>query len=34
MALAVGGGILWLLTLIAGVAADYLTRNWVGTPGT
>src|SRR5439155_6842311 len=34
VALAVGGGILWLLTLIAGVAADYLTRNWVGTPGT
>ena len=34
VALAVGGGILWLLTLIAGVAADYLTRGWVGTPGT
>jgi len=34
VALAVGGGILWLLMLIAGVAADYLTRGWVGTPGT
>ena len=34
VALAIGGGILWLLTLIAGVAADYLTRGWVGTPGT
>jgi len=34
VALAVGGGVLWLLTLIAGVAADYLTRGWVGTPGT
>src|ERR1700730_18447444 len=33
VALAVGGGILWLLTLIAGVASDYLTRGWVGTPG-
>jgi cytochrome c oxidase subunit 4 len=33
VALAVGGGLLWLLTLIAGVAADYLTRGWVGTPG-
>jgi len=34
VALAVGGAVLWLLTLIAGVAADYLTRGWVGTPGT
>jgi cytochrome c oxidase subunit 4 len=33
VALAVGGGLLWLLTLIAGVASDYLTRGWVGTPG-
>jgi cytochrome c oxidase subunit IV len=34
VALAVGGSILWLLLLIAGVAADYLSRGWVGTPGT
>jgi cytochrome c oxidase subunit 4 len=34
VALAIGGGVLWLLTLIAGVTADYLTRGWVGTPGT
>jgi len=34
VALAVGAALLWLLTLIAGVVADYLTRGWVGTPGT
>lgn len=34
VALAVGGSILWFLLLIAGVAADYLSRGWVGTPGT
>jgi cytochrome c oxidase subunit 4 len=34
VALAVGGSILWLLLLIAGAAADYLSRGWVGTPGT
>ena len=32
--LAVGGAILWFVLLIAGVAMDYLSRNWVGTPGT
>jgi cytochrome c oxidase subunit 4 len=34
VALAIGGGVLWLVLLIAGVATDYLSRNWVGTPGT
>jgi cytochrome c oxidase subunit IV len=34
VALAVGGSILWFLLLIAGVVADYLSRGWVGTPGT
>jgi cytochrome c oxidase subunit 4 len=34
VALAVGGSILWLLLLMAGVAADYVSRGWVGTPGT
>ncbi|PYQ25110.1 MAG: oxidase [Acidobacteria bacterium] len=31
--LALGGGMLWLLLIIAGAAADYLSRGWVGTPG-
>jgi cytochrome c oxidase subunit IV len=34
VSLAVGASILWFLLLIAGVAADYLSRGWVGTPGT
>lgn len=34
VSLAVGGSVLWLLLLIAGAAADYLSRGWVGTPGT
>ena len=34
VSLAVGASVLWLLLLIAGVAADYLSRGWVGTPGT
>ncbi|MGH2578286.1 MAG: cytochrome C oxidase subunit IV family protein [Actinomycetota bacterium] len=34
VALAAGGSVLWLVLLIAGAAADYLTRGWVGTPGT
>ena len=34
VSLAVGASILWLLLLIAGVVADYLSRGWVGTPGT
>ncbi len=32
--LAVGAALLWLLLLIAGVIADYLSRGWVGSPGT
>jgi cytochrome c oxidase subunit 4 len=32
--LAVGAAILWLLLMIAGVIADYVSRGWVGTPGT
>ena len=31
---AVGAGVLWFLLLVAGVAADYMSRGWVGTPGT
>jgi cytochrome c oxidase subunit 4 len=34
VSLAAGASILWLLLLIAGVVADYLSRGWVGTPGT
>ena len=34
VALALGAGLLWFGTMIAGVVADYLTRGWVGTPGT
>ena len=34
VSLAVGASILWLLLLIVGVVADYLSRGWVGTPGT
>jgi cytochrome c oxidase subunit 4 len=34
VSLAVGASVLWLLVLIAGVVSDYLTRGWVGTPGT
>jgi cytochrome c oxidase subunit IV len=34
VSLAVAASVLWLLLLIAGVAADYLSRGWVGTPGT
>jgi len=34
VALALGGSILWFLLLIAGVVADYVSRGWVGTPGT
>jgi cytochrome c oxidase subunit 4 len=34
VSLAVGASILWFLLLIAGVVADYLSRGWVGTPGT
>jgi cytochrome c oxidase subunit IV len=34
VSLAAGAGILWFVVFIAGVAADYLTRGWVGTPGT
>ena len=34
VALAVGAALLWFATMIAGVVADYLTRGWVGTPGT
>jgi cytochrome c oxidase subunit IV len=34
VSLAVGASILWLLLLIAGVVTDYLSRGWVGTPGT
>jgi cytochrome c oxidase subunit IV len=34
VSLALGAGLLWLLMMIAGVVADYLTRGWVGTPGT
>jgi cytochrome c oxidase subunit 4 len=32
--LALGGSLLWLLLLIMGVTADYMSRGWVGTPGT
>jgi cytochrome c oxidase subunit 4 len=31
--LAIGGGVGWLVLAIAGAAADYLSRGWVGTPG-
>jgi len=34
VSLAVGASILWLLLLIVGVVTDYLSRGWVGTPGT
>jgi cytochrome c oxidase subunit 4 len=34
VSLAIGGSILWLLLLIAGAGSDYLSRGWVGTPGT
>ena len=31
--LAIGASLLWLLLLMAGVAADFVSRGWVGTPG-
>jgi|RhiMetdeSRZDD1v2_1073273.scaffolds.fasta_scaffold250167_2 cytochrome c oxidase subunit IV len=34
VSLAVGAAMLWLLLLIAGVIADYVSRGWVGSPGT
>ena len=34
VSLAVGAALLWLLLLIAGVIADYVSRGWVGSPGT
>lgn len=27
----VGGGLLWLVILLSGTIADYLSRNWLGT---
>ena len=33
VSLAVGAAMLWLLLLIAGVIADYVSRGWVGSPG-
>ena len=34
VSLAVGAAMLWLLLLIAGVITDYVSRGWVGSPGT
>ena len=34
VSLAVGAALLWLLLLLAGVIADYVSRGWVGSPGT
>jgi len=33
VSLAVGAAMLWLVLLIAGVIADYVSRGWVGSPG-
>jgi cytochrome c oxidase subunit IV len=33
VSLAVGAAVLWLLLLIAGLIADYVSRGWVGSPG-
>jgi cytochrome c oxidase subunit 4 len=34
VSLAVGAAMLWLLLLLAGLIADYVSRGWVGSPGT
>jgi cytochrome c oxidase subunit 4 len=34
VSLAVGAAMLWLVLLISGVIADYVSRGWVGSPGT